>query len=84
MPKVEIEFTVFNETSTYVNIKSYGCKYLGKQLMDTLTGQQDGFATVLDGLKAYLEYTIKLNLIGPGFNRQVQHRHIRQKPQRGF
>jgi uncharacterized protein YndB with AHSA1/START domain len=71
MPKVEFEFTVFSENATYVNIKNYGCEYSGKELIETLTGQLGGFTTVLDGLKAYLEYNIRLNLVGDKFPEKI-------------
>jgi uncharacterized protein YndB with AHSA1/START domain len=64
MPKVEFEFSQINENATFVKIKNYGCKLTGKELIETVIGQAEGFTTVLDGLKAYLEYNIKLNLVG--------------------
>lgn len=71
MPKVQFAFTALDETSTYVTIKNYGCKATGREFIDTLLGQLGGFTTVLDGLKAYLEHGINLNLIGDKFPRGI-------------
>ena len=67
MPKVAFEFTALDKTSTYVTIKNHGCKSTGEEFIETLLGQLGGFTTVLDGLKAYLEHGINLNLIGDKF-----------------
>jgi len=66
-PKVEFEFTSVGDNATYVTIKNYGCKLTGDKLLHALVDQACGFTTVLDGLKAYLEHNIKLNLIGDKF-----------------
>jgi len=38
--------------------------------IEAIKNNTGGFTTVLDGLKAYLEYGIKLNLIGDKFPQQ--------------
>jgi uncharacterized protein YndB with AHSA1/START domain len=67
MPKAEIEFTALDKDKTFVKIKSYGCTYSGKDLIYTIMGRVDNFVTVLDGLKVYLEYNIKLDLVKDKF-----------------
>lgn len=61
---VDFEFTEVTEESTYVIIKNYGFKQTGNDLIDEIKNNTGGFTTVLDGLKAYLEHGINLNLIG--------------------
>ena len=64
---VDFEFTAMTEDSTYVVIKNYGFKQSGKELIEAIKNNTGGFTTVLDGLKAYLEHGIKLNLVGDKF-----------------
>jgi len=66
-PKVEIEFEPMQENSCYVTIKNYGCKLEGHDLVMALVDQSCGFTTLLDGLKAYMEYGLKLNLVADKF-----------------
>ena len=55
------------ETHTYVEIRNYGFTQTGDELAKTINDQTGGFTTVLDGLKAYMEYGIHLNLIADKF-----------------
>lgn len=72
---VDYEFTALSNDSTYVVIKNYGFKETGDKLIQVIKDSTGGFTTVLDGLKAYLEYNIKLNLIGDKFPKEIsQHR----------
>ncbi|MFA4868865.1 MAG: SRPBCC family protein [Pedobacter sp.] len=64
---VTYEFTALTEDKTYVIIKNYGFKETGVDLIQAIIDNTGGFTTVLDGLKAYLEFGIKLNLIGDKF-----------------
>ncbi|MCH5691036.1 hypothetical protein LWM68_46520 [Niabella sp. W65] len=48
-------------------IKNYGFNLSGKELIAAVMDNTGGFTTVLDGLKAYLEYGIELNLVGDKF-----------------
>lgn len=64
---VDFEFTAWTEETTYVVIKNYGFKEKGDELINVIKDSTGGFTTVLDGLKAYLEHNIKLNLIGDKF-----------------
>lgn len=69
--KVDYEFTALTDETTYVVIKNYGFKETGNDLIEVIKDSTGGFTTVLDGLKAYLEHNIKLNLIGDKFPKEV-------------
>ena len=69
--QVDYEFTALTEDTTYVIIKNFGFKEEGDKLIQVIKDSTGGFTTVLDGLKAYLEYTIRLNLIGDKFPKEV-------------
>lgn len=64
---VDFEFEGVTKETTYVIIKNYGFSQTGNELIDAIKNNTGGFTTVLDGLKAYLEYGIQLNLIGDKF-----------------
>lgn len=64
---VDFEFTEMEDNFTYVVIKNYGFHQTGDELIEAIKNNTGGFTTVLDGLKAYLEHGIKLNLIGDKF-----------------
>ena len=70
---VDFEFTALTDNSTYVVIKNYGFSQTGDDLIEIIKNNTGGFTTVLDGLKAYLEFGIELNLIGDKLP------HIKQK-----
>ena len=63
---VDFEFTP-TDTGTYVLIKNYGFHQQGDELIEAIKDNTGGFTTVLDGLKAYLEYGIELNLVRDKF-----------------
>ena len=65
--RVDFEFRPFDENSTYVEIRQYGLHSQGEALLAEIKDSTGGFTTVLDGLKAYLEHGIDLNLIGDKF-----------------
>lgn len=67
---VEFRFQTF-DGSTYVIIKQYGFTQSGAELIAIIKDSTGGFTTVLDGLKAYLENGIKLNLIEDKFPKEV-------------
>ena len=48
-------------------IKNYGFHQTGAELIQAIKDNTGGFTTVLDGLKAYLEHGIQLNLVGDKF-----------------
>lgn len=60
---VDYEFTELAPDKTYVVIKNYGFRQSGDELTNVIKDSTGGFTTVLDGLKAYLEHNLKLNLI---------------------
>lgn len=64
---VDYEFTALTESTTYVVIKNYGFDLSGNELIAAVMNNTGGFTTVLDGLKAYLEFGIELNLVGDKF-----------------
>ena len=64
---VDFEFTALTDNSTYVVIKNYGFSQTGDDLIEIIKNNTGGFTTVLDGLKAYLEFGIELNLIKDKF-----------------
>jgi uncharacterized protein YndB with AHSA1/START domain len=64
---VEFEFTEMNDQTTYVVIKNYGFNLTGDELIEAIKGNTGGFTTVVDGLKAYLEHNLRLNLITDKF-----------------
>lgn len=68
---VEIEFTPIDNKGTYVVIKNYGFSQEGDALIAVIKDATGGFTTVLDGLKAYLEHGINLNLIADKFPKEV-------------
>lgn len=68
---VEFEFEALSDDTTYVIIKNSGFKETGSDLIQAINDNTGGFTTVLDGLKAYLEHNIKLNLIADKFPKGV-------------
>jgi uncharacterized protein YndB with AHSA1/START domain len=68
---VDYGFTALTDDTTYVVIKNYGFKATGDDLIQAVKDNTGGFTTVLDGLKAYLEHNIRLNLIGDKFPKEV-------------
>ena len=59
------------DETTYVIIKNYGFKETGDDLIEAIKDNTGGFTTVLDGMKAYLEHNIRLNLIADKFPKEV-------------
>jgi len=64
---VDFEFEALSEGATYVTISQYDFKTTGDELLAEINGASGGFTTVVDGLKAYLEHGINLNLIADKF-----------------
>lgn len=73
---VDYAFTALTDDMTYVVIKNYGFKQTGADLIQIIKDSTGGFTTVLDGLKAYLEHNIKLNLVGDKLPKELS-RHGR-------
>ena len=70
--QVDYGFTPLGPESTYVVIKNFGFSQKGDALIREIVDNTGGFTTVLDGLKAYLEHGIQLNLVGDKFPSQAQ------------
>jgi uncharacterized protein YndB with AHSA1/START domain len=68
---VDFEFKSLSDDTTYVTIKEYGYDKTGDDLFDTIKDATGGFTTVLDGLKAFLEHGINLNLIADKYPKEV-------------
>lgn len=68
---VVFEFKALSDGTTYVTIKEFGYDKIGNELLDTVKDATGGFTTVLDGLKAFLEHGINLNLIADKFPKEV-------------
>lgn len=64
---VEFKFQKIDDTTTYCIAKESGYTETGDDLLKVIRDSTGGFTTVLDGLKAYLEYNIRLNLVGDKF-----------------
>lgn len=64
---IDFNFETIDENSTYVVIKNYGFHQTDDDLIAVIKDSTGGFTTVLDGLKAYLEHGLRLNLIGDKF-----------------
>ncbi|HAO07671.1 MAG TPA: polyketide cyclase [Chryseobacterium sp.] len=68
---VDYEFTALSDETTYVVIKNYGFTETGDELIQAIQDNTGGFTTVLDGMKAYLEHNIRLNLIADKFPKEA-------------
>ena len=64
---VSFEFKPLSNDRTYVVIKNLGFQQTGDDLIEAIKNNTSGFTTVLDGLKAYLEFNIELNLVRDKF-----------------
>jgi uncharacterized protein YndB with AHSA1/START domain len=71
---VDYEFTQVTDDTTYVVIKNYDFRETGDELIEVIKNTTAGFTTVLDGLKAYLEHNIKLNLVADKFPAEVRNK----------
>lgn len=69
---VDFEFKEIGADATYVTITQYGFKTTGDALLKDLNDAAGGFTTVVDGLKAYMEYGIDLNLTADKFPKEVR------------
>lgn len=64
---VDYRFERVSSETTYVTITNYGLHLEGEALVAAVRDLTGGFTTVLDGLKAWLEHGIALNLVGDKF-----------------
>jgi uncharacterized protein YndB with AHSA1/START domain len=68
---VDFAFQTLRDGATYVTIKHYGFNKTGDELLEEIKNSTAGFTTVLDGLKAFLEHNINLNLIADKFPKEI-------------
>ena len=68
---VEFNFKTLSSGDTYVTIRHFGFDKTGDDLLVAIKDSVGGFTTVLDGLKAYLEHSINLNLILDKYPKEV-------------
>lgn len=68
---VAFKFDSLSESSTYVTIIETGYRQEGDALLAVIRDSTGGFTTVLDGLKAFLEHGIHLNLIADKFPQAI-------------
>jgi uncharacterized protein YndB with AHSA1/START domain len=69
---VEFIFSKLENNQTYVVIRNFGFHQKGNDLIEAIKDNTGGFTTVLDGLKAYLEFGIVLNLVRDKFPQTVK------------
>lgn len=68
---VEFKFKPLNDGSTFVTVTECGYDMTGDELLAVIKRSTGGFTTVLDGLKAFLEHSINLNLVADKFPKEV-------------
>ena len=68
----DFEFEELSNNQTYVGINHYGFNNKGDELIESIKDSIGGFTTVLDGLKAYLEHGINLNLIADKYPNKLK------------
>lgn len=68
---VEFNFTSLSNGHTFVSVTECGFDKAGDELLAIIKDSTGGFTTVLDGLKAFLEHGINLNLIADKFPKEI-------------
>jgi uncharacterized protein YndB with AHSA1/START domain len=68
---VEFKFKTLIDGSTFVTVTECGYNKTGEELLAAIKNSTGGFTTVLDGLKAFLEHRINLNLVVDKFPKEV-------------
>ena len=69
--KADWIFTSLDDSRTFVQIKNYGFAGTLDEIISQVRDSIGGFTTVLDGLKAYLEHNIQLNLVLDKFPKEI-------------
>jgi uncharacterized protein YndB with AHSA1/START domain len=64
---VEWTFTPYGDDKTFVTITNSGFTGEGDELIEQLVGATEAWTLVLAGLKALLEYNVRLGLVGDRF-----------------
>jgi hypothetical protein len=72
---LSINFNSLSDRTTYVTMKHYSSLLDNDALNAAIKDSTAGFTTVLDGLKAYLEQNLNLNLIADKFPKEIS-RHV--------
>jgi uncharacterized protein YndB with AHSA1/START domain len=72
---VEFKFETIRDGSTYVSVTEWGYNKTGDALIAQIKDSTGGFTTVLDGLKAFLEHGINLNLIADKYPKEIMEKH---------
>src|SRR6188474_497465 len=67
---VEFNFKELDDDSTFVTVTESGYDKTGDEMIQAIKDSTGGFTTVLDGLKAFLEHRINLNLIEDKFPKE--------------
>lgn len=68
---VEFNFQSLSDNATYVTVTESGYNKTGDELLSAIKDSTGGFTTVLDGLKAFMEYGINLNLIADKYPKEL-------------
>jgi hypothetical protein len=68
---VEFKFRSLRDGATFVTVTECGYDKTGDQLLEIVKQSTGWFTIVLDGLKAFLEHTINLNLVADKFPGEV-------------
>ena len=68
---VEFNFKELDDDSTFVTVTESGYDKTGDELIAAIKDSTGGFTIVLDGLKAFLEHRINLNLIADKFPKEI-------------
>jgi len=69
--KVDFDFQEIGTDKTFVKITCYDFPQKDTELIDIIKDYTGGFTIVLDGLKAYLEHHLNLNLIEDKFPKEI-------------
>ncbi len=71
-PPTTVEF-YFMETKsgTYVMVRNFGFTETGDDLVEIVKDSTGGFTSLLDGMKAFLEFEIKLNLVADKYPAEI-------------
>ena len=69
---VEWTFETHENDTTFVTITESGFTGSGDELVKQVTASTQGFTLVLAGLKAFLEHTIRLNLVADRFPKGLE------------
>ena len=72
--RVELRFSARSPGITFVSLINSGFSGVGDKIVEQAMESAEGFGLVLAGLKAYLEYGMRLNLVEDRFHDQMVNR----------